>query len=62
LVAPWARISPARSAGTQSPATTVIINDRDRSDYATWCDNSQKNRNAFWEDIAKGSQLLLMDP
>jgi hypothetical protein len=61
-VAPWARISPARSYGAGSPATKVIINDSDHSYYMMWSDTAQKNRNYIWENFANGSQVLFIDP
>jgi hypothetical protein len=61
-VAPWARITPAKSAGTGSPSTKVIVNDSDHSYYRMWDDSPEKNRNYIWENFANGSQVLFMDP
>jgi hypothetical protein len=61
-VAPWARISPARSSGNGNPSTKVIVNDSDHSYYMMWNDTPQQNRNYIWQNFANGSQVLFMDP
>ena len=61
-VAPWAWVSPSRSAGTGSPPVKVNINDSDHSYFGMWNDTPQKNRNYIWENFANGNQVVFMDP
>ena len=61
-VAPWAWVSPSKSAGTGSPTVKVNINDSDHSYFGMWNDTPQKNRNYIWENFANGNQVVFMDP
>jgi hypothetical protein len=61
-VAPWAWVSPTRSAGSGNPPAKVNINDSDHSYFGMWNDTPQKNRNFIWENFANGNQVLFMDP
>jgi hypothetical protein len=61
-VAPWAWVSPSRSAGAGYPQVKVNINDSDHSYFGMWNDTPQKNRNYIWENFANGNQVLFMDP
>ena len=61
-VAPIARISPAQTSGSGTPARKVNINDSDHSYFGMWNDSAQANRNYAWENFANGNQVLFMDP
>ncbi len=61
-VAPLAKVSPASSCGSGTPACKVNINDSDHSYFGMWNDTPQVNRNYVWENFANGSQVLFMDP
>jgi len=61
-VAPYARVSPARSCGTGNPSCKVNINDSDHSYWGIWNDSPQQNRNYEWENFANGNQVAFMDP
>jgi Putative collagen-binding domain of a collagenase/Family of unknown function (DUF6298) len=61
-VAPWAWVSPSKSAGTGIPPVKVNINDSDHSYFGMWNDTPQKNRNYIWENFANGNQVVFMDP
>jgi hypothetical protein len=61
-VAPYARVSPARSCGTGNPSCKVNINDSDHSYWGIWNDSPQQNRNYEWENFANGNQVVFMDP
>ena len=61
-VAPGARISPAKSCGTGTPACKVNVNDSDHSYWEMWNQTPQQNRNYAWENFMTGNQVLFMDP
>ncbi|MEO8763580.1 MAG: putative collagen-binding domain-containing protein, partial [Ginsengibacter sp.] len=61
-VAPFARVSPARSCGTGKPKCKVNINDSDHSYWEIWNDTPEKHRNYVWKNFANGNQVLFMDP
>jgi hypothetical protein len=61
-VAPWARVSPARSCGTGIPRCKVNINDSDHSYWEIWLDSPEKNRNYVWQNFINGNQVMFMDP
>jgi hypothetical protein len=61
-VAPWSRVSPARSCGSGKPACKVNINDSDHSYWEIWLESPEKNRNYVWENFVNGNQVLFMDP
>jgi Putative collagen-binding domain of a collagenase len=61
-VAPWAKVSPAKSCGTGKPACKVNINDSDHSYFGMWNETAQNNRNYAWENFMNGNQVLFMDP
>ena len=61
-VAPWGRVSPARSCGTGKPKCKVNINDSDHSYWEIWLDSPEKNRNYVWANFVNGNQVMFMDP
>lgn len=61
-VAPWAKVSPAKSCGTGKPTCKVNINDSDHSYFGMWNETPQSNRNYAWENFVNGNQVLFMDP
>jgi hypothetical protein len=61
-VAPWAKVSPAKSCGTGKPTCKVNINDSDHSYFGMWNESPRSNRNYAWENFMNGNQVLFMDP
>jgi hypothetical protein len=61
-VAPRAKVSPASSCGSGTPACKMNINDSEHSYDKMWNDSEQANRNFIWENFTNGAGVIFMDP
>lgn len=55
-------VIPTVLCGTGAPACKTVMNDSDHTYFGMWTDTPQVNRNFLWENVARGSGVLFMDP